>query len=212
VCVAACASAPPPTPLARAEAALLEGRFDDAQTLYDEARRTDREQAAEAMHGLGRVALAEGHPEQAIVVLEKLARVDRAYFTAHAEFDYADALLDAGRGRLEREGGAREAVDLLEKAYGLAPDHPGVTPALAEAHTSRGERLAIQGQRTRALVHFERARSLRPRNADAWVGAAEILIAANRKPDALELLSEARHLYPADGRVRSLTVQAMGVY
>lgn len=211
-CLAGCASAPPPTTLERAEAALLEGRFDAAATLYDEARRADPTQTSAAMHGLGRVALAKGRPDQAIVMLEKLARVDRAYFSTYAAYDYTDALLDAGRDRFEKERGAREAVDLLEKAYRFAPGHPGVAAALAEAHTSRGEHLAIRGQRTRALVHFERARSLRPRNADAWVGAAEILIGANRKPDALALLSEARHLYPADGRVRSLVVQAMGVY
>ena len=207
----ACQSGPPPTPLDRAHAAFEAGRIEEAGLLYDEAARTQPDRRAEALHGSARVRMVGREPERALALFSEVAKVDRDYFTAHARDDYAQTLLLAGRARLARKK-LEPAIDALEALQRIDPDYPGLTRALAEAWTAHGEQLSMHGRRTEAMRRFERAMELRPQAADAWIGAAEILIATGRKKEALALLADARRYNPSDGRVRALTVQAMGVY
>lgn len=207
----ACASGPSTPALERADAAFAAGRLSRAAALYRESERGDPQTAAVALHGLARVTLAQGDPDRASSLLEQLALRDLAYYLAHARNDHAEALVGAAEDRLGRGGDVTPAIDMLETAGRLDPDRPAIARALAEAHTLQGDWLASRGQRTLALGHFAEARGLSPGSADPWVGAAEILIAVTRRQEALALLGEARHLFPADGRVRSLTIQAMHV-
>lgn len=207
----ACQSGPPPTPLERADAAFAAGRLDDALSLYDEAARTQPDRRAEALHGAARVYTVRRRPEQTLALYAEVARADRDYFVARARADYARALLQAGEKRRasRRFEAAIEALQALQR---IDAGYPGLAKALAAALTEHGEALAVEGRRTEALARFEEAMAVRPQAADAWVGAAEILIATGRSKEALQLLGDARRYNPSDGRVRALTVQAMGVY
>lgn len=206
-----CARPPALTPLERADAAYSAGSLEEARALYGESQRTHPETAALALHGLGRVTLALGDPDAAVEALGQLKRSDRRRFDASARDDYARALLEAAEQRLGDADDLEGALSLLRKLRHFDSTHPGGSAALARAHTRMGERLSMQRQRTRALVHFAQARALEPASADAWVGAAEILIAVTRHHEALRLLGEARDRFPTDGRVRSLAVRAMRV-
>jgi len=206
-----CARGPAPTPLERADAAYAAGRLDEARALYVESQRAHPETAARALLGLGRVTLALGDPDAAVEALGQLKRSDQRQFDTSARDDYARALFEAAEQRLGTDDDIEGALRLLRKLRLFDKAYPGGAAALATAHTRMGEQLSRQGQRTRALVHFAQARALKPGSADAWVGAAEILIAATRQSEALRLLGEARDRFPSDGRVRSLAVRAMRV-
>jgi len=207
----ACQSGPPPTPLDRGHAAFAEGRTKEAGALYEEAIRTQPDRLAEALHGSARVQTVSRQPERALALYGRVAKADRVYFHAEARSDYAQALLLAGQSRLAKKK-HESAIDALEALRKLDPDYPGVSKTLAAAYTGHGDALAMHARRTEAMKRYEQAMALRPQAADAWIGAAEILIATGRKKEALALLGDARRYNPSDGRVRALTVQAMGVY
>ena len=208
----ACQSGAPQTPLDRGHAAFAAGRTREASALYEEAERTQPDRLAEALYGQAKVALVRRRPERALSLHARIAHVDRAYFDEHVRSDYAQTLLHAGRGRLAKKKKVGPAIAALEALRDIDPEYPELEKTLAAAYTAQGEALALRGRRTEALARFEQAMALRPGAADAWVGAAEILIATGRRQEALSLLGDARRHNPSDGRVRALTVQAMDVY
>ncbi len=206
-----CQTGPPPTPIDRAHTAFDAGDLEAAFALYEEAARTQPQRRAEALHGAARVRTLRRDPERALALYRAVAKADGDYFTAAARGDYAQTLLLAGQMRLEADELAA-SIDALEALHRIDPDYPGLSKALAQAWTAHGEQLSMHGRRTEAMARFEGAMALRPQAAEAWIGAAEILIATGRKKEALALLSNASRYNPSDGRVRALTVQAMGVY
>ena len=66
----------------------------------------------------------------------------------------------------------------------------------AEAHVEAGRRQAAAGNAPAALVHFERAVTLRPRYADLHTQLARLYESADR-PDAARAVINTVHLGPA---------------
>lgn len=209
--VLACQSGPPPTPLQLGEQAFLQKDYRLADERFAAAVTAQPDRKAAALHGRARVALVMRDPESSLRFYSECSKADAQYFRSAARPDYAITLLEVGKLRLSRKkvDAALSALRALQK---VEPAQPGLDEALASALTASGRSYALHGHRKQALARFQEAMSLRPHAADAWVGAAEILLASGQKKQALALLTDARRHNPSDERVRALTVQAMGVY
>ena len=205
-----CKSPPPASLSEQAEAAYGRGAYGQADQLF---RQMSLESPASgpALHGRARVAVALRDPETALRFYGKLSRLDRQYFVATTRDDYALALLAAGRARLASGelAGALQALRVLQR---VKPQQRGFADTLSRTLTAQGEKLAMHGKRSEAMKHFREAIELTPQTPAPYVGAAEILLATGRKKEALTLLGAGRRHSPADGRLRALAVEAMGIY
>jgi tetratricopeptide (TPR) repeat protein len=209
--LSACQSGPPPSLVEQGDAALAAGEAQRADALYVRALEEGTAEPARALHGRARVALALRDPERALRVYGDLARADRGYWQRTARVDYGEALFAAGRQRLV-DGRAGEAVEALRASRRVDPARAGLGRWLRKALCAHAEALAMHGRRDQALALFREALEVDPGAVGAYVGAAEILIGTGRKQEALALLEVARRADPNDGRVRALTMEAMGLY
>lgn len=209
--LAACQSGPPPSWVEQGDAALAAGEAQRADAFYVRALEEGTPEAARALHGRARAALVLRDPERALRIYRGLARTHRAYWQDAARADYAEALFAAGRQRLA-DGRAAEAVEALRAARRVDPARDALGRWLRKALCAHAEALAMHGRRDEALGLFREAFEADPGAIGAYVGAAEILIGTGRKQEALALLEVARRADPNDGRVRALTMEAMGLY
>lgn len=206
-----CQSGPPPGLVEQGDVAFAAGDPVSADALYRQAVEAGGAAVAPALLGRARVALAVRDPERALRMHQRLARTDRVYWLSRARDDYASALSAAGRERLRtgRNGGAVEAFRALGA---VDPAWPELGRWQARALTRHAATLAMHGRRDEALALYREAVEADPGAVEACVGAAEILIGTGRRDEALAVLEVARRADPADGRVRALTMEAMGLY
>jgi len=183
----------------------------EADALYVRALAEGDPAPEAALLGRARVALALREPERALRLHAELARAHRAWWQRTARDDYAAALFAAGRARLDARR-AGDAVAALRALRSLDPAWPGLDRVLARALSARAAELAMHGRRDDALALYREATEADAGAVAAYVGAAEILIGSGRKQEALALLERARRADPSDGRVRALTMEAMGLY
>jgi tetratricopeptide (TPR) repeat protein len=157
---------PAPT-LARADLALHTGQLPLARTLFERAAR-DNPNAAEAEAGLGTLAMAEKHPEEARAHLEKALSLHAPGGELYFEL-----------AMLERESGAgADPVDqLLEKAIAVNPNY-------GEAHLLLGIRFTDAGDLPRAIPHLEQAVRFLPRQSYAWHALAYAQLKAGLKEES----------------------------
>ena len=103
---------------------------------------------------------------------------------------YDETRLNLG-SELIRTGRPADAIPLLERAAGEAPDY-------APPHFNLGLALDRTGETPRAIEEFSTAARLRPDFADAHENLAIALWHADRRPDAIAQYQEAVRLTPND--------------
>jgi len=128
----------------RALQAEEEGRWEEAQALYQEVLKRDPEHG-DALVNLGNVRLKLGHPEEAEALYREALAVD----PDHVEANYNLANL------LEEQGDLENAVLFYRKALHEAPD-------FADAHFNLARLLERQGKLEEAKGHWRRYLELDP--------------------------------------------------
>jgi len=149
-----------------AEALLEAGNIERSQRLFDALRRVPESEAAAEL-GLGRIAAAEGHHEEAVAHLQRAVSLFPEWGAAH----YALALSYRALGR--REEGQRA----LERHAQYGPRWPAIAdPVLAtvtslrddaQTNLQRGIKLADAGDLAGAISAHEAALALDPSIAQA---------------------------------------------
>ena len=149
-----------------AEALLEAGNTERSQRLFDALRRVPESEAAAEL-GLGRIAAADGHQEEAIAHLERAVSLFPEWGAAH----YALALSYRALGRRD------EAQRALERHAQFGPRWPAMAdPVLAtvtslrndaQTNLQRGIKLAEAGDLPGAIAAHEAALALDPSIAQA---------------------------------------------
>jgi tetratricopeptide (TPR) repeat protein len=214
VCIAmlflhGCAGGPPPSAVELGEAALESGDWRSAKTHFAEALRAEP-RLGRAWLGQARAQLAGRDPEAALRSLTSLSKVDRERFLRDARPTYVDSLDAAARSRLERDKSeaALAAVRALAK---LDPGRRDLDRLVGRALIAEADRVRWRGDPKSALALYREACRTVPRELDAWIGAAEILLEFNRGKEAMNLLEAARKTHPTAGQIRTLTIQALSL-
>jgi tetratricopeptide (TPR) repeat protein len=208
--VVGCQSGPPPSLVEQGNLAFAEGQYRAADALFAQALATNA-RWVEALHGRARVAVAMHQPEAALRGYTQISKIDRSYITRLAKRDYAQALFEAARGRLDTQA-SEQALQAMRALERLMPGYPGFDAQMARVLTSHAAWLTMHGRRAEAMRLYKQAISLDPSSAAPYVGAAEILLTDGKRQAALALLTDAQRRSPGDRRIRALTVQAMGLY
>ena len=149
-----------------AEALLEAGNIERSQRLFDALRRVPESEAAAEL-GLGRIAAAEGHHEEAVAHLQRAVTLFPEWGAAH----YALALSYRALGRRE------DAQRALEQHARFGPRWPAIAdPVLAtvtslrddaQTNLQRGLKLADAGDVAGAIAAHEAALALDPSIAQA---------------------------------------------
>jgi tetratricopeptide (TPR) repeat protein len=180
---------PAPT-LVRADLALHTQKFSLARSLFERAARENPDNP-EAEAGLGTLAMAENHPDEARGHLEKALTLRAPGGELYFEL-----------AMLERESGMpAEGVDsLLQKAIEASPNY-------AEAHLLLGIRWTDNRDYARAIEHLEQAVRILPRQSYAWHALAYAQLKAGRTEEAR--ISALRALETAETPEHARMAQAL---
>lgn len=134
---------------------------------------------AEAWFREGNALIAEGRPDAAIAVYDRLLALQPAHAAAHINRGIALGLL----GRHD------EALVSYDHALRLQPQR-------ADAHANRGVALSALQQPEQALLSLDRAIRLQPAHADAWNNRGNTLRALGKLNDALASYERAIKIRP----------------
>ncbi len=137
---------------------ILEGRLPDAEAMLKDA--VEREpHHLDVRRSQGRLRVAQGHPEEGLVLLEGAA-------------DGADPepWIEIARIRLARKDAAG-ALAAAEQALARSPAHPW-------AQAMRGHALVLAGRRDEGLAMLRRAQAAGPRRPEVWRSLCDAFAAA----------------------------------
>lgn len=180
--------------------ALSQGRFEEGQTLLQQARQEAQEalaldpSAPNAYRALASILLRVGDLEGASRMALQAVRLDPADHKAY------DVLADMFAG-LDGEENHQAARRYFEKALGLYPDD-------WQAHHRYAVLLQNDGDLQGALQHADRAIALRPAAEFAYVTAADALLWMGRPKEAEARLRAGLRESPKSNVLRSLLVVA----
>lgn len=164
--------------IAAANTHLALGEFDQARTIALSMAGSPVEESI-GQYVLGRIAIAQGKHEEAVISLARSTRLNPKYGAAWA------ALADAYLG-LKDERKAREA---LSKAAALPNAGADVFKRLAELE-------AKEGRHAQALAALEHAVALAPADVNLRLAQARTLAALGRWQDSGKAAREAQKLAP----------------
>ena len=142
-------------------------RLPEAVGRYREVLRQNKD-SKEALHGLARVLLTLGRPQEAVEELANLMELDREFRDYSAALDYAEALW--------KSGGQEDAIGLLTGLVSVSRriDH---RMALASYLKDRGDSVTARSELDQALRDFEaQPDSVRQRDHQ-WADRARKLLA-----------------------------------
>jgi tetratricopeptide (TPR) repeat protein/sugar lactone lactonase YvrE len=168
----------PEAVIAVANTYLLLAEFDQARTMALSLVGSPAEESI-GQYVLGRIAIAQGKNDEAVVALARSTRLNERHGAAWA------ALAEAYLG-LKDEAKARDA---LAKAAALPDAQADVFRRLAELETR-------QGRNAQALAALERAIALAPADLDARLAQAKTLTALGRWQDLGKAARELQRLSP----------------
>jgi tetratricopeptide (TPR) repeat protein len=178
-----------------AEALLSAGQVDEAETLFDEARRHEPDNPR-ILLGLGQVALARGRFTDSLAPLQAAAEHPRAQKRAHVLLAEAYAHIPAKQADAERER-ARSAR--------LPEDPPWPDSYVEEALDSgvgklarleRANRLRHQGRGADALALLRDTTVLYPDSYQVWLSFGTMLLDARDHRGAEQALRTATRCEP----------------
>lgn len=178
--------------IAAANTHLALGEFDQARTIALSMAGSPVEESV-GQYVLGRIAIAQGKSEEAVISLARATRLNPKNGAAWA------ALADAYLG-LKDEGKAREA---LAKAAALPDAGADVFRRLAELETR-------EGHHPQALAALERAVALAPADVSLRLAQARTLATLGRWQDSGKAAREAQKLAPKN--VEPLLLAATAAY
>lgn len=171
------AAQPAPSSIAAADAAMRQGRFDEAARRYEEwvAAHPD---ASEVLFALGVCYVQLGRPDEAISALERHVRLSPASASGHAALGVA--LLDGAS--------TAEAARSLDRALALSPSLPNAIEARARIHL-------VEGEPARAVAllrgHPASGGGGQAQGGELQALLAEALIRGGHPADAASLLEKA---------------------
>lgn len=176
------------------DASLELGEYTVARRLYTQL--ADRERSAPVVSRLSRLTYFEGKSAESVALAEEalalsdqleLRPTDRAFYRfqlGHVRFVTGDV-----------DG----AVQSLEDALDVAPDHPGAREKLAVVYASAG-RVSEAEELYRALLESGPAADLHGSYADLLRARGEIEAAEEHERLGLELATETMDRFPAERR------------
>jgi tetratricopeptide (TPR) repeat protein len=167
----------------------------------------------DALHLLGVVALQQGHPGQALQLIERAIAISPGVAAFHCNLAEAyRALGEANRAAascrvaLRLEPGYAEAANnlgLALLAQGKVPEAVEqlgaalrLSPGAAMVHNNLGNALRTQGDAAGAIAAFQRALQLDPRLAEAHSNLGQLHLEKHRVTEALFHCGEAVRLRP----------------
>ncbi len=143
-----------------------EGKFEDAERMYQQALAVEPEHAV-ALCYLGLLFAQRDRLEDSVELLQRAIKQDPELAEAHHN-------LGTVMQRLRRP---EDALRHHARALELAPDY-------ADARSGRATSLRILGHTAEAIAEFELALDRAPDHADAELGLADALVVAGRDREA----------------------------
>lgn len=142
-------------------------RFPEAVGRYREVLRQNKD-SKEALHGLARVLMSMGRPDEAVEELASLMELDSQYRDYSAALDYAEALWQAGK--------QEDAIGLLT---GLVSVSKRINHRMALAHylKERGDSATARQELDEALRDFASSPDFVQRRDQRWADRARKLLA-----------------------------------
>lgn len=140
----------------------------------------------DALQLLGALALATGHLDEGIALLQKAASINGMQAPIHSNLAFA----------LNASGRHREALKSANRALALMPN-------FADALNNRGMALGALDAPADALASFDRALTLKPDMPEAWNNRSCVLRDLGRPADALTSCDHATALRPNYGEAWS---------
>ena len=193
--------------LAEGEAALAEGAPDAAEVAFREAL-TAVPHEARALHGLARAHLERGDGEAALRALLELEEFHGEEGRRRAGADRCRVLTAAARQRLAR-GDSGPALEVARQLPVASCEPEESARLLGRALLAEARRQRAEYNDAEAIALFRAAAEADPSEPDASVEAAELLLRAGRRDEAVELLSTALLEHPRDRDLRDRMVEAL---
>lgn len=154
------------------------GRLQDAEALYRKV--LDAQPGhADALHGLGLLALQRGYASEAITLIEQALHLKPRWAEAHSNLGLA----------LQAQGDLKQAVVAYRQAL-------TINPALGAAQTNLGLVLLEQNKAAEALVTLQQAAQINPSSADAHYNLGNAFAALNNMDAAIAAYERALALQP----------------
>jgi tetratricopeptide (TPR) repeat protein len=176
---------------------LKEGQIDNAIRLHETTLEANPNDVETAM-GLAELYREQGRTEDADRLLRKLSDTEGA--SADQLVRRAQAL--HRRSRTDREA-AQQAIQFLERALKLEPNHEGALHLLGD--------LRYQNEQYgEAAALFKRAIDQNPRVMQRWIQASASYLQADQLEQAVEVAEEGLLLFP--GQVPLLQIAAKGLF
>ncbi len=205
---AACVQPPHLVHLDEGEANLAVGDADAAVAAYRVALDVTPDQP-DALLGLARAELARADGDAALAALDRLVEIDAGAAVAGRTTELrCAALVAVATRRLERDesaAGPAGELELVPCAGAAARD------ARVAVHLDEAGRDRRAGRPEQALAHYAAAREADPDRVAGFSEAAELLLDAGRRDEAIGLLSAGLERHPREARLRELMVAALGV-
>jgi tetratricopeptide (TPR) repeat protein len=196
-----------PVALAEGEAALAEGNPDAAAVAFRAALAADPREAR-ALHGLARAHLERGDGEAALRALLELEEFHGEEGRRRAGADRCRVLTAAARQRLAR-GDSGPALEVARQLPVASCEPEESARLLGRALLAEARRQRAEHKDAEAIALFRAAAEADPSEPDAFVEAAELLLRAGRRDEAVELLSTALLEHPRDRDLRDRMVEAL---
>lgn len=173
----------PPRLLRRAQTAQADGDAARAERLYNAVLGRDP-QNFDALHGLGRLQLARGRLDTALVLFQSALKCDMSRADGFADLGLVFHLLRR----------FADAIRSYDAGLALAPQDAGLL-------NRRGAALIELGRSEEALLCFERILADAPDHVDALGNYGNVLLKLNRPDEALAAYDRALGLAPHSAQV-----------
>lgn len=194
----------------RGEVALSLGQVEDAADAYRSALLL-RPADGRALAGLARTELAQGRPESALQLIDRLERRDPRAVERELGPERRQALFEVAQLRLRRDDPAG-ALRLLDRLEVLDPGHPGLRALQLDALVAESGRLQLAGRSQEARALLRKAVGVDPPDeSDLALSLARSLVEQGRLDTAISVLSDALLRDPDDARMRALMDGALRI-
>lgn len=191
----------------RGDVALDVGQLDDAVDAYTAALNLQPD-GQDALRGMARAQLAQGHAEEALASLIHLQHVEPGAPRAGPELQKAQ--LEVAKLRLAR-GDSAGALRLLRPLRAVEPGTPGLRQLLLEALVTESGRLQVSGQSQQAADLLREAVGADPEDEAFEQALVETLVERGQIDSAISVLSDALLRRPGDPRLTVLMDHALRI-
>jgi tetratricopeptide (TPR) repeat protein len=175
----------------RGNAALADGRFDDAGVQFQKALALWPDSAS-ALDGLGSALLKQGNLDEAIAQYQKALEIKPDFAEAHNNLGYC----------FLQKGQVDDAITQYQKAVELRPDS-------AEFHNVLGNALFQKGQIDPAITQYQAALALKSDFAETYYNLGYCYFQKGQVDDAIAQYQKAVELRPESGTYQNALASAL---